>query len=157
MSQRVAFLVSAILAALILLGGIGLATRIVRGEPATADADDGQGANLAADQSQEQDQTYVEMFDRLQQANTALATSYDRIASLLDRVDALQAQNAQLRAREVEYQARLAEANRRLDDQGRAAIAIPSAGLTMSGHTTAGAEATSDSAQGGADEGGEHE
>lgn len=148
MSQRIAFLVSAALTAVILLAGVGLTARLMRNESTAADAGEAVAADGAADESQAQDQTYQEAFTRLQQANTALAASYDRIAGLLDRVDALQAQNAQLRAREVEYQDRLTEANRRLEGEGRAAVVLPGASRANVDESSApGARADADEAR----------
>jgi hypothetical protein len=125
MSQRAALLVSVALTAFILLTGVELAARIQRGDPTAVDNGDSTTATAAADVDPDQDLVYRDVFDRLQEANAALASSYDRISGLLDRVDQLQTQNSELRERERVYQQRLAEANSRLESQGQTAIAIP--------------------------------
>jgi len=125
MSQRVALLVSAVLAAITLIAGAGLAVRVLRGDVAIAADGDSSGADTATAADDDRERVYREAFDSLQEANAALVTSYQRIAALLDTVEQLRQQNAELRDREALYQQRLAEANDRLQRQGQAAVEIP--------------------------------
>jgi hypothetical protein len=124
MSQRAAVAIAAALAAFTLIGALALSARLVRGNVATVAVSETAASDALAETDPEQDDAYRQASDRLQEANAALAASYERITTLLDDVAALQAQNAQLREREALYQQRLAEANTRLQQQGQAAIEV---------------------------------
>jgi hypothetical protein len=119
MSQRAALLISTALAVLTLLGGIGLAARVMGAEPYDQAAD--QPTSTDTPVALAASAVDAEELERLQSFNEALKASYVRITALLETVDQLRSQNAALRERESVYEERLAEANRRLADAGRQA------------------------------------
>lgn len=122
MSQRAALLISLALTVVTLLGAVGVVVRVMGAnrpavESAAVDSGDSAEPDLEA--------LVAEELEQLQRSNSALAASYERIASLLQIVDQLQGQNAELRDRERVYQERLAEANRRLAEGGQTAVTVP--------------------------------
>jgi hypothetical protein len=125
MSQRTALLVSAALTAIVLVAGVGLTVRLMNAPVEATVTGDASDADVPSEADLDRERDYRAVIDRLQEANSALATSYERIAGLLDDVEQLRAQNAQLREREALYQERLAEANSRLQRQGQEAVAVP--------------------------------
>lgn len=130
MSQRTALLISTVLTVLTLLGGVGLAVRVMSANPANPDDIADQQPASADTPSVADADLQVELLDRLEAFNMALSTSYQRIADLLNTVDRLQTQNAELRERELVYQARLAEANKRLETLEHAGAA-PGTGVPV--------------------------
>ena len=132
MLQRTALIISTALTVLTVLVGLGLALRVASSSAPIEDAADGSRSSEQNDpaaryseQNAEQDAVYREAFERLSAANTALATSYQRIDALREEMRQLQEQNATLRQREATYQERLAQANSRLERLNAGAVPVP--------------------------------
>lgn len=93
MSQRAALLISIALTVVTLLGGIGVAVRVMEAD--TTDASPDMATPSTSEPSADAIAAYEnDELERLLAFNTALSASYQRFAALLDAVEAVQNETA---------------------------------------------------------------